>query len=57
MIIVGLGFEKLVAKPALFESFRKSASDEICDCLLKLLQVKVGLRREVKRKKMPLRPS
>ncbi|MBA3922078.1 MAG: DUF4351 domain-containing protein [Nostocaceae cyanobacterium] len=49
---------KIAAKPAIFEPFRNSASeDEICDCLLKLLEVKGGLRREAKRNKTPLRPS
>ncbi|BAZ36713.1 hypothetical protein NIES4101_26330 (plasmid) [Calothrix sp. NIES-4101] len=35
--------------PAILEPFRNAASsDEICDCILKLLEVKSGLRREAK---------
>lgn len=41
--------------PAILEPFRNPAStDEICDCILKLLEVKGGLRREAKANKTKL---
>ena len=41
--------------PALIEPFRNAASsDEICDCLIKLLEVKAALRREAKANKTKL---
>ncbi len=40
--------------PAILEPFRNPAStDEICDCILKLLEVKGGLRREALGKENP----
>ncbi len=42
---------RLAEYPAILEPFRNPAStDEICDCILKLLEVKGGLRREALRK-------
>ncbi|MFN6530468.1 DUF4351 domain-containing protein [Nostoc sp. ChiSLP03a] len=44
--------------PALIEPFRNPAStDEICDCILKLLEVKALLRREAKTNKTKLQNS
>lgn len=41
--------------PAIIEPFRNPAySDEICDCILKLLEVKAFLRREAKANKTKL---
>lgn len=41
--------------PAILEPFRNPAyTDEICDCILKLLEVKGGLRREAKANKTKL---
>lgn len=41
---------KLATTPAIFEPFRNPAStEEICDCLLKSLEVRSGLRRAAKR--------
>ena len=44
--------------PAILEPFRNAAStDEICDCILKLLEVKAELRREAKANKTKLQDS
>jgi hypothetical protein len=44
--------------PAIIEPFRNPAStDEICDCILKLLEVKALLRREAKANKIKLQDS
>ncbi len=44
--------------PAILEPFRNPVSnDEICDCLQKLLEVKGGLKREAKAKKIKLQDS
>ncbi|MEO0842896.1 MAG: DUF4351 domain-containing protein [Cyanobacteria bacterium J06643_5] len=44
--------------PAILEPFRNPAStDEICDCILKLLEVKAELRREAKANKTKLQDS
>ncbi len=44
--------------PAIIEPFRNAASaDEICDCILKLLEVKAELRREAKANKIKLQDS
>lgn len=44
--------------PALIEPFRNPAStDEICDCILKLLEVKALMRREAKANKTKLQDS
>jgi hypothetical protein len=44
--------------PAIIEPFRNPAStDEICDCILKLLEVKALLRREAKANKTKLQES
>ncbi|MEB3150052.1 MAG: DUF4351 domain-containing protein, partial [Sphaerospermopsis sp.] len=44
--------------PAIIEPFRNPASsDEICDCLVKLLEVKASLRREAKANKTKLQNS
>ncbi|GAA6615648.1 DUF4351 domain-containing protein [Scytonema sp. NUACC26] len=41
---------KFAATPAIFEPFRNAADEEeICDCLLKLLEVRGELKREAKR--------
>ncbi|MEC4812523.1 MAG: hypothetical protein SAK29_04495 [Scytonema sp. PMC 1069.18] len=46
---------KLAARPAIFEPFRNPASvEEICDCLLKSLEVRGQLQREAKRNKTTL---
>lgn len=43
---------QFAATPAIFEPFRNAASkEEICDCLLKLLEVRGALQREAKRNK------
>jgi hypothetical protein len=52
--ILGL-LGKLAATPAIFEPFRNPASkEEICDCLLKSLEVRGALQREAKRNKNPI---
>jgi hypothetical protein len=44
--------------PAILEPFRNAASsDEICDCIQKLLEVKAGLRRDAKANKTRLQES
>jgi len=44
--------------PAIIEPYRNPAStDEICDCILKLLEVKALLRREAKANKTKLQDS
>ncbi|WP_017654507.1 DUF4351 domain-containing protein [Fortiea contorta] len=44
--------------PAMFEPFRNPASkEEICDCLLKLLEVRGALQREAKRNKTTIAES
>ena len=44
--------------PAIIEPFRNAVStDEICDCILKLLEVKAELRREAKANKTKLQDS
>ncbi|MBV6627451.1 MAG: DUF4351 domain-containing protein [Rivularia sp. (in: Bacteria)] len=44
--------------PAIIEPFRNPAStDEICDCIIKLLEVKAELRREAKANKTKLQDS
>ncbi|AFZ59797.1 DUF4351 domain-containing protein [Anabaena cylindrica FACHB-243] len=49
---------KFASTPAIFEPYRNPASaDEICDCLLKLLEVKGALKREAKRNKTNLQES
>ena len=49
---------KLATSPAIFEPFRNAAStDEICDCLLKLLEVRGALQREANRNKTPIQSS
>ena len=46
---------KFAHYPAIFEPFRNPApKEEICDCLLKLLDVRGGLQREAKRNKTRL---
>ena len=43
---------KIATKPAIFEPFRNpAAKEEICDCLLKLLEVRSALQREANRNK------
>ncbi|MDZ7956011.1 DUF4351 domain-containing protein [Nostoc sp. DedQUE09] len=43
---------RFAATAAIFEPFRNAASkEEICDCLLKLLEVRSGLQRQVNRNK------
>ncbi|ALF52189.1 hypothetical protein ACX27_03905 [Nostoc piscinale CENA21] len=55
--ILGL-LGRLAENPAIIEPFRNPAStDEICDCLLKLLEVKAYLRREGKTNKTKLQDS
>ncbi|OCQ99536.1 hypothetical protein BCD64_10805 [Nostoc sp. MBR 210] len=55
--ILGL-LGRLAENPAIIEPFRNPAStDEICDCLLKLLEVKAYLRREAKTNKTKLQDS
>jgi hypothetical protein len=49
---------RFAENPAILEPFRNPAStDEICDCLQKLLEVKAGLRREAKANKTKLQES
>ena len=49
---------KFAAHPAIIEPFRNPAStDEICDCILKLLEVKALMRREAKANKTKLQNS
>ncbi|WP_260446951.1 hypothetical protein, partial [Nostoc sp. 2RC] len=49
---------RLAENPAIIEPFRNPAStDEICDCILKLLEVKALLRREAKANKTKLQDS
>ncbi|MBN3940309.1 MAG: DUF4351 domain-containing protein [Nostoc sp.] len=55
--ILGL-LGRFAENPALIEPFRNPAStDEICDCILKLLEIKALLRREAKAKKTKLQDS
>ncbi len=55
--ILGL-LGKFAEHPAIIEPFRNPASsDEICDCILKLLEVKALLRREAKANKTKLQDS
>ncbi|GAA6621741.1 hypothetical protein [Scytonema sp. NUACC26] len=49
---------RIAANPAILEPFRNAApAEEICDCLLKLLQVRGELRREAKRNNTSVRDS
>ena len=49
---------KFATHPAIFEPFRNHApKEEICDCLLKLLDVRGNLQREAKRNKIRLLDS
>ena len=49
---------KLATSPAIFEPFRNAASpDEICNCLLKLLELRGALQREANRNKTPIQES
>ncbi|MFN6513922.1 MAG: DUF4351 domain-containing protein [Nostoc sp. CreGUA01] len=55
--ILGL-LGRFAEHPAIIEPFRNPAStDEICDCILKLLEVKALLRREAKANKTKLQDS
>ncbi|MCP6763194.1 MAG: DUF4351 domain-containing protein [Fischerella sp. CENA71] len=55
--ILGL-LGRFAENPAIIEPFRNpAASDEICDCILKLLEVKALLRREAKANKTKLQDS
>jgi len=55
--ILGL-LGRLAENPAIIEPFRNPAStDEICDCILKLLEVKALLQREAKANKTKLQDS
>ena len=55
--ILGL-LGRLAENPAIIEPYRNPASsDEICDCILKLLEVKASLRREAKANKTKLQES
>ena len=46
---------KFAASPAIVEPFRNPASsDEICDCIVKVLEAKAKLRREAKTNKIKL---
>jgi hypothetical protein len=55
--ILGL-LGRFAENPAIIEPFRNPAStDEICDCILKLLEVKASLRREAKTNKTKLQES
>ncbi|WP_017654435.1 DUF4351 domain-containing protein [Fortiea contorta] len=55
--ILGL-LGRFVENPAIIEPFRNPASsDEVCDCILKLLEVKALLRREAKANKTKLQDS
>jgi len=52
--ILGL-LGKLITTPAIFEPYRNPASkEEICDCLLKLLEMRGASQREAKRNKNPI---
>ncbi len=49
---------KFAESPAILEPFRNPAStDEICDCILKLLEIKALMRREAKANKTKLQDS
>jgi len=49
---------RIAQTPILIEPFRNAASpDEICDCLLKLLEVRGELRREANRNQLKLAPG
>jgi hypothetical protein len=55
--ILGL-LGRFAENPAIIEPYRNPAStDEICDCILKLLEVKAFLRREAKANKTKLQDS
>ncbi|MEH1934274.1 MAG: DUF4351 domain-containing protein [Nostoc sp.] len=55
-VLVLLG--KFAEYPAILEPFRNPAStDEICDCILKLLEIKALVRREAKANKTKLQES
>ena len=55
--ILGL-LGRLAEHPAIIEPYRNPASsDEICDCILKLLEIKALLRREAKANKIKLQES
>ena len=55
--ILGL-LGRLAENPAIIEPYRNPAStDEICDCILKLLEIKALLRREAKANKIKLQES
>lgn len=55
--ILGL-LGRFAATPAIFEPFRNAASeDEICDCLLKLFELRGQLQREAKRNKTKVAKS
>ncbi len=55
--ILGL-LGRFAEHPAIIEPYRNPASsDEICDCILKLLEVKASLRRETKANKTKLQNS
>ena len=46
---------RFAESPAMFEPFRNAASkEEICDCLLKLLEVRGALQREANRNQTPI---
>ncbi|MDZ8261427.1 hypothetical protein [Nostoc sp. ChiQUE01b] len=54
LVTLGL-LGKLATSPAIFEPFRNAASkEEICDCLLKLLEVRGALQREANKNKTPI---
>ncbi|NMG20163.1 DUF4351 domain-containing protein [Brasilonema bromeliae] len=49
---------RFAATPAIFEPFRNAASkDEMCDCLLKLLEIRGELQREANRNKTSIAES
>ncbi|MDB9375116.1 DUF4351 domain-containing protein [Nodularia sphaerocarpa] len=55
--ILGL-LGRIAEHPAIIEPYRNPASsDEICDCILKLLEIKALLRREAKANKIKLQES
>ncbi|MEH1969043.1 DUF4351 domain-containing protein [Nostoc sp.] len=55
--ILGL-LGRFAQQPAIIEPYRNPAStDEICDCILKLLEIKALLRREAKTNKIKLQDS
>jgi hypothetical protein len=55
--ILGL-LGRFATTPSIFEPFRNPAtSDEICDCLLKLLEIRGELQREAKRNKTKLKTT